>query len=131
MRNELTLAVLLYIKRRVLNGEKKFTVGYHFVDKDGQSLAPAASSIPKVAQRCIGGAVIEALVALDIEKDASSASHGYEVVMYALGDSLGDFPRGSDKIDAVMKANNEQGYTAIRKLVDDTAEKLYQNLMRS
>lgn len=125
MRSELILAVLLYIQRRVLNNEKKFVARHHFVDKKGKPLAPDATSIPKATQKCIGGAIIEALVKLDIDKNASRSSHEYAVVMYALGDSLGSFPSGSKKIAAVMKVNNEQGYGEIYSLIEKTVEKLY------
>ena len=125
MRNELTLAVLLYVQRRSLNNKKKVVAGHHFVDKEGRALPPDASSIPKVFQRCVGGAIIEALTELGLEKNASRSSHGYAVVMYALGDSLGTFASGSEKIAAVMKVNNEEGYDGIRSLIGNTAERLY------
>jgi hypothetical protein len=64
MRGELQLAVLLYIRRTLLKRETQFVIGNHFVDEKGRSLPPDASALPQVHRRCIGGAVIEALVRL-------------------------------------------------------------------
>lgn len=124
MQNELTLAVLLYIKRHLLDKESKFVIGHHFVDNEGKALTPIVSSIPRVAKRCIGGAVIEALVALKINTNASYSSKEYKVVMYHLGDSLGTFESGTAKINAVMRVNNKEGYIALMRLVDKVIEEL-------
>lgn len=124
MKNQQTLLLFRLIKNYILDKEEKFTVGHHFIDKDGNALPPNASSIPHAAQRCIGGAIIEGLVALGIDENASSASHGYEVAMYHLGDALGSFPSGTEKIHAVMRVNNEEGFESVRKLIDATIREL-------
>jgi hypothetical protein len=124
MRGELQLAVLLYIRRKLLKSEKQFAAGNHFVDKSGEALPPNASALSDVHRRCIGGAVIEALVELGLESDASPTSHGYKTIMYTLGDEL-PATSGREKVQAVLDVNNKQGYAATRKLIDEAAERLY------
>lgn len=124
MPGELQLAVLLYIRRKLLKSEKQFAIGNHFVDKDGRSLLPDASALGDVYRRCIGGAVIEALIKLGLEPDASPTSHGYKTIMYTLGDNL-PVTSGREKIQAVLNINNEQGFAATRQLIDEAVERLY------
>ena len=124
MRGELQLAVLLYIRRTLLKYEKQFAVGNHFVDNNGNALPPDASALSDVHQRCIGGAVIEALIKLGLEPDASPESHGYKAIMYTLGDNLAA-DSGRQKIQAVLNINNEQGFAATRKLIDGAIKRLY------
>ncbi|MDB5244231.1 MAG: hypothetical protein JWN18_101 [Parcubacteria group bacterium] len=118
MKVEVTLRLLKLIKMYILDTEEKFTTGSHFADKNGRPLEASVSAIPKVARRCIGGAVIEGLVALGIDNNASPESHGYKIAMYNLGDSLGSFQSGEEKIRAVMRMNNEEGFKATHSMLD-------------
>lgn len=118
MKIKSTLLLLKLIKNYILDKEDKFAKEHHFVDKKGKSLPIKASSIPHAAKRCIGGAVIEGLVVLGMDENASADSPGYKIAMYNLGDALGPFNSGKAKIRAVMKVNNEGGFAATHEMID-------------
>lgn len=119
-----SLALLKFIKAEILDTEDKFTTRRHFRDKDGHSLPPDASSLPQVARRCVGGAVIEGLVRLNINKNASSSSKEYWDAMYCIGDVLGPFDSGTQKQRAVQKLNNELGFTEVHIVLDKAIAQL-------
>lgn len=132
MRGELALATLLYIKRRVLTHSKCFTTKDCFVDAGDNSLPPKAPSLPKVMRRNIAGAVIEALVELGIDENASDHSSDYFAVMHRLGEAARPDLANQNikpKVEAVMQINNQKGYEGTLKLIEKTAAGLFHDLM--
>lgn len=128
MRSELVVAILLYIKRVVLVREKYFTTKSCFVDKSGNPLPSQAASVPNVAQRNIVGAVIEALVELGLDANASERSTDYFAVMHQLGESIRSDLMNQPimpKLEAIMEINDKDGYAGVLKLVEKTAARLF------
>lgn len=124
MNLEEIVEALRYMEDRGLVSRKQFTQYRHFRDNKGNALEPSARSLPRVSRKCVGGGIIEALSVLGINKDASSSSDEYDVVMSALADTLGISGSSKEKVRAVWKFNNEKGFEAVRDLVRRTITRL-------